>query len=121
MKTKEATRNSAPSKKSELEILRAVLGRGPADLLMFIAMVTNDDGDAVQIRMRHIRGCGGMPRSKSTIRKYRNELEEAGLLRVGMCRDNREGYFYQLRGTESLSLKQCVDEWLAEDGTEVLQ
>lgn len=109
------------SQKSELELLRAVLGRGPANLLVFVAMIADDDGFAGPIPAGHICLCEGIECSKSTLRNWRRKLEEAGLVRVGMSTDNRKGYLYQLRGTESLSLKRCVDEWITEDRTELVQ
>lgn len=96
------------------KVLRAVLGQGPADLLVFLAMIADSDGFA-KIAHNEIRGYRNIGASLPTIIKWNRKLVDAGLVRVDVAADDKEVFLYQLRGTESLPLKECVEEFLEEE------
>lgn len=96
------------------KVLRAVLGHGPANLLVYLAMIADSDGFA-KVAQSQIRGCRHIGASLPTLIRWNRKLVDAGLVRVDVAADDKGVFLYQLRGTESLPLKECVEEFLGEE------
>lgn len=91
------------SEKKDLESLRASLGHGPADLLLWIA----SQGDCVGPIKGH-----KIHYHDETLKRWRRKLEGAGLVRMTLHRG--KGYVYELVRPEDLLLDGALAEWREE-------
>jgi ssDNA-binding Zn-finger/Zn-ribbon topoisomerase 1 len=91
------------TEKTDLESLRALLGRGPASLLLWIA---SQGGRVGPIAGHKIY------RNEETLKRWRRELESAGQIRTTLHRS--KGYVYELVRPEGLPLDGALDEWRTE-------
>ncbi|HKW61034.1 MAG TPA: hypothetical protein VJN89_00695 [Candidatus Acidoferrum sp.] len=88
------------SKKTELEFLRTALGRGPTDMLLWIA---SQGGWVGSLTPRMVQV------NEKRIRKYRRKLESAGLVRATYhC---GHGYEYEIVRPEDLPIQNALEEW----------
>lgn len=91
--------------KTELEFLRTTLGRGPTDMLLWIAAQDGWVGPRwLTPRRVHVRA--------ERIKKYRIKLEAAGLIRTTYHRG--EGYEYEIIRAEDLPIEHALEEWRQE-------
>ena len=93
------------NQQSQLELLRATLGRGPTDMLMWLASWGGSVGSrSLTPRIVHVRA--------EQIRKCRLKLEAAGLIRTTYLRGR--GYEYEIVRPEDLPIQHALEEWLHE-------
>lgn len=110
-----------PKKKSELELLRAALGRGPANLFIHLVLSAWSTGEHKRgWRIGPAPACRiyGWPDdlrcSPESFRRWRSKLIDAGLLRVTMPAVENRGYVYEILGVESFPVMECLWEYIDE-------
>lgn len=96
-----------------LDALSQKLGRGPANLLARLAIwprLGNPKWTVGPLPARRISEVMECP--EETLRRWRNNLIDAGLIRVTMPPGKNRGCVYELLGMENFPISQGVREYL---------